>query len=103
MLQFELWKKVLIVLAVLAGIIFALPNFFRDGALPGALPQDSVNLGLDLQGGAHVLVEADMPPVFVEKAEETAQAGLAAMIISLPLMKAARLSNSACLRKPSQS
>lgn len=76
MLQIEPWKKVLILLTVLAGVLFAAPNMLgqdtRD-SLPGWMPNEAVNLGLDLQGGAHVLVEAEMPPVFAAKIEETAE------------------------------
>ncbi len=60
MLHFPTWK-VLLVLAVSAlGILLALPNLFPKqemDALPSWLPHRQLNLGLDLQGGAHLLYE----------------------------------------------
>ncbi len=76
MLYIAPWKKIAIVLLVIVGVFFALPNALTDGqraALPSQLPQDTVNLGLDLQGGAHVLVEAEMDPVFEARMELVAQ------------------------------
>jgi preprotein translocase subunit SecD len=43
------------------GIVFAAPNFFDEP--PGFLPQSKVNLGLDLQGGAHLLLEVEIEEV----------------------------------------
>ena len=76
MLYIAPWKKVMIILMIIAGVLFALPNALneeRRAALPDSLPSDTVNLGLDLQGGAHVLVEAEMDPVFEERREILAQ------------------------------
>ena len=76
MLYIAPWKKIAIILLVIVGILFALPNALNESqraALPGQLPDDTVNLGLDLQGGAHVLVEAEMEPVFEARMEQLAQ------------------------------
>ncbi len=76
MLYIAPWKKVMIILMIIAGVLFALPNALneeRRAGLPDSLPSDTVNLGLDLQGGAHVLVEAEMDPVFEERREILAQ------------------------------
>ncbi|TCD12355.1 protein translocase subunit SecDF [Oricola cellulosilytica] len=62
MLYFSPWKTVLIWLAVLAGILFALPNLFSNTALqsfPSFLPQSKLALGLDLQGGVHLQLKLD--------------------------------------------
>jgi protein-export membrane protein SecD len=62
MLHFQRWKVVLILLVVFAGVAYALPNLFPASALkdvPDWLPHKQVNLGLDLQGGAHLLYEID--------------------------------------------
>ena len=62
MLHFERWKIVLILLTVLAGVLFALPNFLSAemrAKLPGFLPSRTMSLGLDLQGGAHLLLSID--------------------------------------------
>src|SRR5688572_15209262 len=62
MLHFQRWKLILVFGVVLAGIIFALPNLFPAATmarLPEWLPHKQVNLGLDLQGGAHLLYRID--------------------------------------------
>lgn len=76
MLYIPTWKKITIVLLTVVGILFAIPNALNEGqrnALPSSMPSDTVNLGLDLQGGAHVLVEAEMAPVFEGRMEILAQ------------------------------
>lgn len=72
MLQIPRWKQILIVAVCVWGILYALPNVW-GGAwmrehLPPALPGKTVNLGLDLRGGAHLLYEVDVSSVFVERA-----------------------------------
>ncbi|WP_062016792.1 protein translocase subunit SecD [Aureimonas sp. AU4] len=62
MLYFARWKTILIWLAVLAGILFALPNVLTDSqraSLPRFMPDRPMTLGLDLQGGSYVLLEVD--------------------------------------------
>jgi protein-export membrane protein SecD len=62
MLHFPQWKVTLVLGIVLAGIVFALPNVFPRStmeSMPGWLPHHQVNLGLDLQGGAHLLYQLD--------------------------------------------
>lgn len=62
MLNFPRWKSVSIILAVVLGIIFALPNVVNRQAwskLPVLHDLQPLVLGLDLQGGSHVLLEVD--------------------------------------------
>src|SRR4029078_13439512 len=62
MLHFQRWKVILILGIVIAGFLFALPNVFSAATvarLPTWLPHHQVNLGLDLQGGAHLLYQLD--------------------------------------------
>ncbi|MEZ5828850.1 MAG: protein translocase subunit SecDF, partial [Hyphomicrobiales bacterium] len=62
MLVFQPWKVILVLAVVVAGFIFALPNLFPSSALQGVpewIPHKQVNLGLDLQGGAHLLYQID--------------------------------------------
>ncbi len=59
MLHFDRWKIVLIVLTCLAGFVVALPNFFSKETVAGwprSMPQRQLPLGLDLRGGAHLLL-----------------------------------------------
>ncbi|MEM1316176.1 MAG: protein translocase subunit SecD [Pseudomonadota bacterium] len=92
MLHFAPWKSALVILACLAGILFSAPNAFygtveraNDAraqlelgvagaaieadaeAWPAFLPSSLVNLGLDLRGGAHLLVEVAVEDVHAER------------------------------------
>ncbi|MGD9810250.1 MAG: protein translocase subunit SecD [Sphingobium sp.] len=61
MLNFPRWKIWLVGLALLVGAVFAVPTFLPSqtfNRLPSVL-QAKVNLGLDLSGGSHILLEAD--------------------------------------------
>jgi preprotein translocase subunit SecD len=70
MVNLPRWKIVVVVLAALFGIFFTLPNLLpanvRD-SLPGFLPKKTLNLGLDLQGGSHLLLEVDINALRTEK------------------------------------
>ena len=62
MLKFPRWKLILVAIVVAFGILYALPNLFSKSTLQGIpswLPHQQVNLGLDLQGGAHLLYQID--------------------------------------------
>ena len=60
MLYFSKFKTISILLICLLGIIFAFPNLLSQStlnALPKIIPHKQINLGLDLRGGSHLLVE----------------------------------------------
>jgi protein-export membrane protein SecD len=62
MLHFANWKIALILVLVVGGAIFALPNLVNQKFLEGVpdwIPHKQINLGLDLQGGAHLLYRMD--------------------------------------------
>ena len=65
MLDFPRWKQVWIWFITLACAAAALPSIFAVSGLawPAALPNPKVNLGLDLAGGSHLLLEADQDQV----------------------------------------
>ncbi len=74
------WKIWMIVSVCLVGGLFALPNMVGEkgretlGAISGGiLPVKTVNLGLDLRGGAHLLYEIDVPLVLKERADSLLQ------------------------------
>lgn len=90
MLKFPLWKILLILMPCLWGIYSFSPHFFysqvekyNDLKKSGLVetqkpllesqlwydwaPSDLVNLGLDLRGGAHVLVEVNLEDVYSER------------------------------------
>ncbi|MGL6044415.1 MAG: SecDF P1 head subdomain-containing protein, partial [Sandaracinobacteroides sp.] len=62
MLDFPRWKTWAIALTILAAALFAAPNFLGEElaeSLPPGVPSQQLNLGLDLRGGSHILLEAD--------------------------------------------
>ncbi|MDP6343677.1 MAG: protein translocase subunit SecD [Alphaproteobacteria bacterium] len=76
MLYFARWKIILVIVVCLAGLIFTIPNFLADQTaegLPDWLPHKQVNLGLDLQGGSHLLLEVEVEAVVEERLEALVQ------------------------------
>ncbi len=94
MLHIDTWKRVLIWLVCVAGLLLALPNAFytrveqsndaraaievsgatpeldaQAGQWPEVLPSGLVNLGLDLRGGAHLLAEVQVEDVYAARME----------------------------------
>lgn len=78
MLIFRPWKIIFVLLIVVIGALFSAPNFvpaedrFRTDPITNELvpqgvwryiPNRSVNLGLDLQGGSQILFQVDMEEV----------------------------------------
>ena len=73
MLHFSNFKITGIALLLLLGVLFALPNFMREEtrlSLPGIIPSGTLNLGLDLQGGSHLLLAVDTDTVQRERLED---------------------------------
>lgn len=72
MLNFPRWKIVTILLACLWFTVMALPNFLSEkarSAIPAWLPSRTVSLGLDLQGGSHLLLKIDFDAYLKEHLE----------------------------------
>lgn len=72
MLYFAPWKIALVILVTLAGLITAAPNLLNRQqleALPSWLQLPQINLGLDLRGGSHLLLEVDTSVVQRERLE----------------------------------
>lgn len=70
MLHFPRWKIILTFLVCLAGILVALPNFLSTELrekLPSWLPSNTINLGLDLQGGSYLLLEVKVDEYLKEQ------------------------------------
>lgn len=66
MLHFTRFKIIAILLTCLTGIIIALPNFFSKEQMatwPSFMPTKQMPLGLDLQGGAHLLLGMDQEEI----------------------------------------
>ncbi len=63
MLQVARWRIILVAIVTVLGIAFALPNFLPErmrDSMPGFLPNQAINLGLDLRGGSQLLLEVDV-------------------------------------------
>lgn len=69
MLDFPLWKKLFYGAIALFCVLAAVPTLYTStGQLwPTALPDPEVNLGLDLAGGSHILLEADAAQVRTQR------------------------------------
>lgn len=72
MIQLSRWKVVLLVAALLFGVLLAFPNALspaQRASLPGWLPKNALNLGLDLQGGSYLLLEVDVPAMRTKRVD----------------------------------
>ena len=71
MLKFSKFKTIAIWITCALGVLFSLPNLIRPGLLPDWVPQPRFHLGLDLQGGAYLLLQVDGEALIKERLEET--------------------------------
>ena len=72
MLNISKWTLFLVLTVILTATYYIIPNLYGKSevtALPGFLSKKQVNLGLDLQGGSHLLLEVDTKSVLKEKSE----------------------------------
>jgi len=72
MIRIPKWKVISILAVCLLGIMFAAPNIMDKtsaDALPSWLPSKQISLGLDLQGGSHLLLEVKVDVVIAERLE----------------------------------
>ncbi|MGQ9368431.1 protein translocase subunit SecD [Azospirillum sp. A39] len=74
MVYFAKWKIVLVLLVCALGAVYAAPNLLSrqtveelQTSLPSWAPTRTVNLGLDLQGGSHLLLEVDVATVLRDR------------------------------------
>jgi preprotein translocase subunit SecD len=77
MLDFPRWKFWLVIASCVIGVLCAVPSLMTEKArqsLPGFWQAIHINLGLDLSGGSHLLLEADVrdvEKVRLERMEES--------------------------------
>lgn len=71
MSEFPRWKVIWLWALTLVCIIAAIPSLTSSMGLswPASLPEPKVNLGLDLAGGSHILLEADPSQVRQQRLE----------------------------------
>jgi len=70
MLNLQRWQTIAVIAFTALALLFALPNVLPASVLdhlPGWYQQSRINLGLDLRGGAHFLLEADLRSVLAER------------------------------------
>ena len=70
MLYFSRWKIISILMVILAGFAYAAPNLLSRSTIdqfPDWLPKSQMTLGLDLQGGSHLLMQVDRQSMIVER------------------------------------
>jgi preprotein translocase subunit SecD/SecD/SecF fusion protein len=76
MIHLSRWKVILLVLSLAFGVLFAYPNLLspaQRAALPGWLPKNTLNLGLDLQGGSYLLLEVDVAEMRAKRIVNTTE------------------------------
>ena len=64
------WRLISVVAALIFGVLFTLPNLLPANlreALPPFLPKQTLNLGLDLQGGSYLKLSVDTGALRTEK------------------------------------
>ncbi|MBZ9733717.1 protein translocase subunit SecDF [Mesorhizobium sp. CA18] len=74
MLYFSRLKMILIWLAVAVTVILAAPNLFPASVLaqlPSWVPKRQMTLGLDLQGGSHILLQMDQNDLVKDQLQTT--------------------------------
>ena len=76
MVHMERWKVIAILLVCAFAVFYSAPNVLSQKSvaalqesLPDWMPSKTVNLGLDLRGGAHLLYEVDVKVVFEERSD----------------------------------
>jgi preprotein translocase subunit SecD len=70
MLNLQRWQTIAVIAFTAIAVLFALPNVLPAVVLdhlPGWYQQSRINLGLDLRGGAHFLLEVDLRSVLNER------------------------------------
>ncbi|HEX9835466.1 MAG TPA: protein translocase subunit SecD, partial [Alphaproteobacteria bacterium] len=71
MVYLSRWYVIVTALFCVLGMLYAAPNLVdrqTADSLPGWVPHKQISLGLDLQGGSHLLLEVDVRAVIRERA-----------------------------------
>lgn len=70
MITLPRWKIFSIILVCISALLFSIPNFLPSSVMksfPAWFPQKKISLGLDLQGGSHLLLGVDLDSVRKER------------------------------------
>ena len=74
MLYFSRWKTILIWLSVVVAFLYAAPNVISPASLaslPSWAPKNPLTLGLDLQGGSHILLRLEREELIADRLKTT--------------------------------
>ncbi len=66
-MKLSFFRRVMVVTVLALSVAYTLPNLLPESLrdkLPDFMPIETVNLGLDLQGGSHLVLEVDTEAVF---------------------------------------
>jgi preprotein translocase subunit SecD len=109
MLDFPPWKRIWFWGITLLAVACALPSLFSVANVrwPDALPDPTINLGLDLAGGSHILLEADQAQVAQQRIENMEESVRGRLRLAEPRIRIGDISSrggqlSFMLRDPSQ-
>ena len=72
MLAYPKWKMALVAIVFILGVIFSLPNLVSKESAqswPDWAPSSQISLGLDLQGGSHLLLQVEVDEVINDRLE----------------------------------
>jgi preprotein translocase subunit SecD len=95
MLDFPRWKQLWFWFLTLACAVAALPSLFSlaNARWPDALPNPVVNLGLDLAGGSHILLEANPDQVTRQRLETMEESVRSKMKRTVPAIEIGDISS----------
>lgn len=108
MTQLSIWLRLAVVLVLGLAFAYALPNILtpeQRSALPSFLPRQMMTLGLDLQGGAHLVMEVQLQDVMVrayENLEDEVRAVARDKKIGYSSLRAVPTGVQLVLREPAQ-
>jgi len=96
MLEFPRWRKIWLWTLTLVVMACAIPSFFAitGTPYPRSLPDPTVNLGLDLAGGSHILLEADPAQVAAQRLQNMEEGVRTAMRNAEPEIRIGDVSTS---------
>ena len=72
-MKFSPIRAIIIAIVAISGILLTVPSFLPKDVLatwPSFLPRQSVVLGLDLQGGSHLLLQVNRDSIVAERIKE---------------------------------
>jgi preprotein translocase subunit SecD len=79
MIRVERWQIILILIVSILGPLYAFPNLLSEERreawaekFPSIVPHKAMSLGLDLQGGSHLQLQADMDAVLSDRVNSLA-------------------------------